>query len=173
MRLASSVSVAVIDSPPLRTPASVLSVAKRYQVRRWISPHRCEKVPLKTRKVRLKLGDRVRIKTAPLNRFRTSRGRIRDFTFTRRKLSRRIGQSRSIIGSVKIRGSRKLFYVDRHNLGRVVEVLPICLYRSLIGVALTIVEITKPWIICERESGTIAPGLTKEDLELWRDGDDT
>lgn len=38
-------------------------------------------------------------------------------------------------------------------------------HPSLIGVVLTIVEISNPWIICQRNSGTFAPGLTAEDLE--------
>jgi hypothetical protein len=40
-------------------------------------------------------------------------------------------------------------------------------YPSLIGVELTISEITEDWIICTRPSGTIAPGLQAGDLELW------
>lgn len=40
-------------------------------------------------------------------------------------------------------------------------------YPSLIGVELTITEITEDWIVCIRPSGTIAPGLQAEDLELW------
>lgn len=39
-------------------------------------------------------------------------------------------------------------------------------YPSLIGVALTIAEITEDWIVCTRLSGTTTPGLQAEDLEL-------
>jgi hypothetical protein len=122
-------------------------------------------MPVKTKKVKFKVGDRVQIKSPTLKRLVINRGRFKKPTSKRRQLSRRIGQSREIVGWATSRGSRRLFYVNRHNLGRVLEVLPICLYRSLIGVELTVVEITKPWIICERESGTIAPGLMMEDLE--------
>jgi hypothetical protein len=39
-------------------------------------------------------------------------------------------------------------------------------YPSLIGVALTIAEITEDWIVCTRASGTTTPGLVAADLEL-------
>jgi hypothetical protein len=39
-------------------------------------------------------------------------------------------------------------------------------YPSLIGVALTISEITADWIICTRASGTTTPALMAADLEL-------
>jgi hypothetical protein len=39
-------------------------------------------------------------------------------------------------------------------------------YPSLIGVALTISEITEDWIVCTRASGTTTPGLTSADLEF-------
>ncbi len=40
-------------------------------------------------------------------------------------------------------------------------------YPSLIGVELTISEITDDWIVCTRPSGTTTPGLTSADLEMW------
>lgn len=43
--------------------------------------------------------------------------------------------------------------------------LELARYPSLVGVVLTVVKVTNPWIICERESGTTAPGLTAEDIE--------
>jgi hypothetical protein len=39
-------------------------------------------------------------------------------------------------------------------------------YPSLIGVELTISEITADWIICTRASGTTTPALMAADLEL-------
>jgi hypothetical protein len=39
-------------------------------------------------------------------------------------------------------------------------------YPSLIGVELTIAEITEDWIVCTRASGTTTPGLVAADLEL-------
>lgn len=40
-------------------------------------------------------------------------------------------------------------------------------YPSLIGVVLTIESIEKPWIICTRASGSYAPALMADDLEVW------
>lgn len=45
------------------------------------------------------------------------------------------------------------------------KTLELAKYPSLVGVVLTVVKITNSWIICERESGTTAPGLVAEDLE--------
>lgn len=46
-------------------------------------------------------------------------------------------------------------------------IIQVANYPSLIGVVLTIESINEPWIICTRASGSYAPGLTVEDLEMW------
>lgn len=43
-------------------------------------------------------------------------------------------------------------------------------YPSLIGVALTISEISEDWIVCTCKSGTTTPGLVAADLELFGGG---
>ncbi len=45
--------------------------------------------------------------------------------------------------------------------------LELATYPSLIGVVLTIESIDEPWIICTRASGSYAPALMVEDLEMW------
>jgi hypothetical protein len=40
-------------------------------------------------------------------------------------------------------------------------------YPNLIGVPLTIESIDDPWVICTFASGSYAPALILEDLEIW------
>ena len=47
------------------------------------------------------------------------------------------------------------------------QMLELANYPSLIGIPLTIVDFEDPWIICTRASGSYAPALLVEDLELW------
>ena len=47
------------------------------------------------------------------------------------------------------------------------KTLELAKYPSLIGVVLTIESFQAPWIVCTRPSGSYAPALTAEDLELW------
>jgi hypothetical protein len=51
-------------------------------------------------------------------------------------------------------------------LGKPTE-LELANYPSLIGVELTIESFEYPWIICTRASGSYAPALMVEDLEMW------
>lgn len=45
--------------------------------------------------------------------------------------------------------------------------LELATYPSLIGVELTIESFQAPFIICTRTSGSYAPALMVEDLEMW------
>ena len=45
-------------------------------------------------------------------------------------------------------------------------------YPSLVGIELAIEYFDPPWIVCTRPSGSYAPGLIAEDLEIWGKGDE-